>query len=210
MHSAAIHEKNQPHLFMSRVCRQIGVEQVAPVTALRCIRFDKHQGRRAPWGLEWNKGIGRLPFSPMTTFCIPLRAALLASLAMAAAAAMAQGVAPSDAAASRACTQAQEKSLRLAQLHVRAAEDAYQLAEDRVQKATVALQDAWQQLRQMDERENGAPPPAHPLSTQWDEVARRRAGMDAAVEARAQAAAEGERARSALEKAVARDKSCTG
>ncbi|CAN5771499.1 hypothetical protein BH11PSE7_BH11PSE7_31350 [soil metagenome] len=143
-----------------------------------------------------------------------LRHALLIMLTLASlAAARAQsppGQVPVDLTASRVCTQAQEKSLKLAQLRVHTAEDAYQLAEDRVQKATVALQDAWLQLRQMDERENDAPPPAHPLSAQWDEVARRRAGMDAAAEARAQAAAEGERARSALEKAVARDRSCVG
>ncbi|MBC7378175.1 MAG: hypothetical protein H7346_12195 [Burkholderiaceae bacterium] len=100
--------------------------------------------------------------------------------------------------------------MRLARLRAHAAEDAYQLADDRVQKATIALQDAWLQLRHMDERENNVPPPAQPLSSQWDEVARRRSHLDAATEARGQAAAEGERARNELEKAVARDRSCVG
>jgi hypothetical protein len=122
----------------------------------------------------------------------------------------AQTPAPAELTERRACTQAQEKSLRLAQLRVHAAEDTYQLANDQVQKATIALQDAWQHLRQMDELENDMPPPAQPLSSQWDEVARRRSRLDAATEARGQAAAEGERARSELEKAVARDRSCLG
>ena len=140
-----------------------------------------------------------------------LRPALLILLTLACTtAARAQSPATAELTAALACTQSQERSLKLAQLRVHAAEDAYQQADDRVQKATVLLQNAWLQLRQMDERENDAPPPAHPLNAQWEEVARRRGAVDAATQARGQAAAEGERARTALEKAVARDRSCVG